>query len=66
MLMDENRQPSVTRELGRAFPSIRGRGGRSERSECLRVGAGEYLLQQLVQIIPVLQHGLPQNGRLKK
>ena len=25
-----------------------------------------HLFQQLIQIIPVLQHDLPQNGRLKK
>ena len=40
-LMDENQQPSVTQELGRLFPSIRGRGRRGESSELLRVGAGE-------------------------
>ena len=41
-LMDENQQPSVTQELGRLFfPSIRGRRGRGESSELLRVGAGE-------------------------
>ena len=40
-LMDENQQPSVTQELGRLFPSIRGRGRRDESSELLRVGAGE-------------------------
>ena len=40
-LMDENQQPSVTQELGRLFPSIRGGGGRGENSELLRVGAGE-------------------------
>ena len=40
-LMDENQQPCVTQELGRLFPSIRGRGRRGERSELLRVGAGE-------------------------
>ena len=40
-LMDENQQPSVTQELGRLFPSIRGGGRRSESSELLRVGAGE-------------------------
>ena len=39
--MDENQQPSVTQELGRLFPSIRGRGRRGESSELLRVGAGE-------------------------
>ena len=41
-LMDKNQQPSaVTKELGRLFPSIRGRGRRGESSELLRVGAGE-------------------------
>ena len=40
-LMDENQEPSVTQELGRLFPSIRGRGRRGESSELLRVGAGE-------------------------
>ena len=40
-LMDENQQPSVTQEVGRLFPSIRGRGRRGESSELLRVGAGE-------------------------
>ena len=39
--MDEKHQPSVTQELGRLFPSIRGRGRRGESSELLRVGAGE-------------------------
>ena len=29
-LMDENQQPSVTHELGRLFPSIRGRGRTGE------------------------------------
>ena len=40
-LMDENQQTSVTQELGRLFPSIKGRGRRGESSELLRVGAGE-------------------------
>ena len=40
-LMDENQQPSVTQELGRLFPSIRGRGRKDESSELLRVGVGE-------------------------
>ena len=40
-LMDENQQPSATQELGRLFPTIRGRGRRGESSELLRVGAGE-------------------------
>ena len=39
-LMDENQQPSVTQELGRLFPSIRGRGRKDESSELLS-GAGE-------------------------
>ena len=38
-LMDENQQPSVTQELGRLFPSIRGRGRRGESSQFLRVVA---------------------------
>ena len=40
-LMDENQQPSVTQELGRLFPSIRGGGRRGESSELLRIGTGE-------------------------
>ena len=40
-LMDKNQQPSVTQELGRLFPSIRGGGRRGKSSELLRVGAGE-------------------------
>ena len=40
-LMDENQQPSVTQELGRLFPSTRGRGTRGESSELLRIGADE-------------------------
>ena len=41
-LMNESQQPSVTQELGRLFPSIRGGGRRGESSELLlRVGAGE-------------------------
>ena len=40
-LMVKNQQPSVTQELGRLFPSIRGGGRRGESSELLRVGAGE-------------------------
>ena len=39
--MDENQQPSVTQELGRLFPSIRGRGRKDESSEFLSFGAGE-------------------------
>ena len=40
-LMDKNQQPSVTQELGRLFPNIRGRVRRSESSEFHEVGAGE-------------------------
>ena len=39
--MDENQQSSVTQELGRLFPTIRGRGKRVESSDFLRVAAGE-------------------------
>ena len=40
-LMDENQHPSVTEELGRLFPSIRGSERRGESSELCRVGAAE-------------------------
>ena len=40
-LMDENQEPSVTQELGRLLPSIKGGGRRGESSELLRVGTGE-------------------------
>ena len=40
-LMDENQQSSVAQELGRLFPSIRGRERRCESSELLKVDAGE-------------------------
>ena len=40
-LMNESQQPSVTQELGRLFPSIRGGGRRGKSSGLLRVGAGE-------------------------
>ena len=63
-LMDEDQQPSVTQELGRLFPSIKGRGRRGV--SFLGLVLVNHLLQQLIQIILVLQHGLPQNGRLKK
>ena len=65
-LMDENQQPSVTQGLGRLFPIIRRGGRRGKNCELLRVGAGEHLLQQLIQIMPVLEHDLPQNRRLGK
>ena len=66
-LMNKNQQSSVTQELGRLFPSIRGRGWRGESSELLlRVGAGESSTLATDIIILVLQHGLPENGRSKK
>ena len=40
-LMDKSQQASVTQELGRLFPSLRGRKRRDENSELLRVGVGE-------------------------
>ena len=40
-LMDKNQQPSVTQELGRLFPSIRGGGRRGESNELIRVDAGK-------------------------
>ena len=40
-LMDENQQPSVTQELGRLLPNIRGRGRGEESIELLLVGTGE-------------------------
>ena len=40
-LVDENQQPSVTQDLGRLFPSIRGRERRRQSSELLKVGAGK-------------------------
>ena len=39
--MDKNQQPSVTKELGRLFPSKRGRGRRGECSELHGVCADE-------------------------
>ena len=65
-LMNKIQQPSVTQELGRRFPSIQGRGRRGESNELLlRVGAGESSGSATDTIILVLQHGLPENGRLK-
>ena len=41
-LMNKSQQPSFTQELGRLFPSIRGRGRSGESTELhLRVAAGE-------------------------
>ena len=41
-LMNKSQQPAVTQELGKLFPSIRGRRSRGESSELLfRVGAGK-------------------------
>ena len=65
-LMDKYQQPSVTQELGRLFPSVRGRGRRGESSELFRVGAGESSALATDTNILVLQFGLPQSGRLKK
>ena len=39
--IDENQQSSVTQELGRLLPNIRGGGRRGESSKLFRVGAGE-------------------------
>ena len=58
-LMYENQQPFVTQELARLFPNIRGRWRRGKSSELFRVGAVINLLRQMIQIILVLQHGLP-------
>ena len=60
-LMDEK-----TQELGRLFSSTRSRERRGKSSELLRLVLVNHLLQQQIQIILVLQHSLPQNGRLKK
>ena len=66
-LMDENQQPYGTQALGRLLPSIRGRGTRGESSDSfLRLVLVNHLLQQRMQIILVLQDGLPQNRQLKK
>ena len=40
-LMDENQQPSVTKEIGRLFRSTRGVGRRGESRKFFGVGAGE-------------------------
>ena len=62
-LMDGNQQPSVQHELERLFPSTR----REVKPESFigLVLMNHLLLQQLIQIL-VLQHRLPQNGRLQK
>ena len=65
-LMDENQQPPVTKELGILFPSTRGGGRIDEAENFLGLVLVNHLLQQLIQIMLVLQHGLPQNIRLKK
>ena len=66
-LMDENQQPYGTQALGRLLPSIRGRETRGESSDSfLRLVLVNHLLQQRIQIILVLQDGLPQNRQLKK
>ena len=60
-LMDENQQPSVRQELGRLFPSIRMEGGEVKVVSFLGLVLVNHLLQQLIHIILILQHGLPQN-----
>ena len=65
-LMDENQQPSVTQELGKLFPSIRGGGRRVKALSFLGLVLVNHLLQQLIQIILLLKHSLPQNRQLKK
>ena len=67
-LMVENQQPSnsLTQELGRLFPSIRGGGSKVKAVRFLGLVLVHHLLQQLIQIILVSQHGLTQDGRLKK
>ena len=64
--MDENQQPFVTQELGRLFPSIRGRGMRGESSELLRVGAGESSASATDTNNTTFSTRSTQNGRLKK
>ena len=66
VLMHENQQPSVTQELGILFPSTGGGGNRGEAKSLLGLVLVDHLLQQLIKIILVLQHGLPQNGQLNK
>ena len=41
-------------------------GGEVKAVSSLGLVLGNHLIQQLIQILLVLQHGLPQNGRLKK
>ena len=63
----KNKQPSATQELGRLFTSIEVVGGGGESSvSFLGHMLGNHLLQQLMQIILVLQHGLSQNRQLKE
>ena len=40
-------------------------GGEVKAASFLGLVLGNHLIQQLIQILLVLQHGLPQNGRLK-
>ena len=66
--MDEIQQPSVTQELGRhkKTPVQEMEGGEVTAVSFLGLALVNHLLQQLIQIILVLQHGLPQNGQFKK
>ena len=59
----ENQQPSVTQELGIRFCSTKGGGRRVEADSSLGLVLVNHLLQELIQIILVLQHGLPQNSK---
>ena len=40
-------------------------GGEVKAVSFLGLVLGNHLLQQLIQVLLVLQHGLPQNGRFK-
>ena len=66
-LMDENQKPSVQQELERLFSLVQELEGREVKAESFigLVQVNHLLLQQLIQIL-VLQHHLPQNGRLEK
>ena len=66
-LMDEKQQSFIQQESEKLFPSTREGGRGDESRELHRVGAGESIstTKQLMQIL-VLQHRLPQNGRLQK
>ena len=64
-LMDENQQPFVQQDLQRLFPSTRG-GMRGDESRKLhRIGVVESSVSTTTDT-KLLQHPLPQNGRLQK